>query len=270
LSAVHSTQREDYITLIGQWLIKMINGLGRFGIFCSDSLLRIVHGRPRTVHISEQMVTIGLDSLPIANLTAFFIGMVMVLNTGYQLAIFGVKDWSAGITAIALTREMVPVFTAVVVGAKVSASIAAELGTMRVTEQIDAMEVNGVNPISRLVVPRVVASFFMLPLISIYSLFIGLFGGMLVGNFALHIPPRQYIEGSVSWLVYSDVYTGIAKTFAFALIISLVGCYHGFNAQGGAAGVGRSTTSAVVASLITILIANYILSTWSLALLGQL
>jgi phospholipid/cholesterol/gamma-HCH transport system permease protein len=216
------------------------------------------------------MVAIGLDSLPIANLTALFVGMVMVLQTGYQLALFGVKGWSAGITAIALAREMVPVFTAIVVGAKVAASIAAELGTMKVTEQLDAMEVAGVNPVSQLVVPRVIGTVLMLPLISIYSLVIGFLGGVLVGNHALHIPPRQFYESSLSWLSLSDLYTGIAKAFVFGLIIALVGCYHGFHARGGAAGVGRATTNAVVCSLATILVTNYVLSTWFLHLLNQL
>jgi phospholipid/cholesterol/gamma-HCH transport system permease protein len=141
---------------------------------------------------------------------------------------------------------------------------------MRVTEQIDAMEVAGVNPVSRLVVPRVLATFFMLPVITVYSLVIGFIGGMIVGNFALHIAPRAFYESALTWLTLSDVYTGIAKTFAFALIISLVGCYNGFHTEGGAAGVGRSTTSAVVVSLTAILVSNYVLSTWFLVLLGQL
>ena len=153
---------------------------------------------------------------------------------------------------------------------RVGSAMAAELGTMRVTEQIDAMEVAGVNPVSHLVVPRTVAAFFMLPVITIYSLIIGFIGGMLVGNFALHIPPRQFYEGMISWLTLSDVYTGVAKTFAFALIIALVGCHNGFRARGGAAGVGRATTSAVVVSLTAILVTNYILTTWFLFLLNQL
>ncbi|MBN1476978.1 ABC transporter permease [Candidatus Sumerlaeota bacterium] len=260
----------QYITSFGAWLMKMVHSTGDFVMFSGDSLRRVVWGRPRFTHITHQMVTIGIESLPIANLTAFFVGMVMVLNTGYQLALFGVKNWAAGITAIALAREMVPVFTAVVVGAKVAASIAAELGTMRVTEQIDAMEVAGVNPVSQLVVPRVVATLVMLPVITIYSLIIGFIGGMIVGNFALHIPPRQFYEGMISWLMLSDVYTGIAKTFVFAVIIALVGCHNGFRAEGGAAGVGRATTGAVVVSLTAILVSNYILATWFLFLLNQL
>lgn len=267
---MEQTAANQYIAGLGRRLLETISGLGQFCIFSSDSIRRAIGARPRAVHISNQTVVIGLESLPIANLTAFFVGMVMVLQTGYQLALFGVKGWSAGITAIALAREMVPVFTAIVVGAKVAASVAAELGTMRVTEQIDAMEVSGVNPVGHLVVPRVIAIFVMLPLITIYSLVIGFVGGVIVGNFALHIPPRQFYESAISWLSLSDVYTGIAKAFVFALIIALVGCYHGFHARGGAAGVGRATTSAVVAALITILIANYVLSTWFLFAMNQI
>ncbi len=258
------------ITRFGEWIIHRILGLGDFTIFSVASLRRLVTAPPRPTHILAQMVVIGLDSLLIANLTAFFVGMVMVLNTGYQLDVFGVKGWAAGITAIALSREMIPVFTAVVVGAKVAASIAAELGTMKVTEQIEAIEVAGVDPISHLVVPRLIAAFFMLPLITIYADIVGIIGGMLVGNFALHIPPLQFYESTVSWLVVSDLYTGVLKPFAFAVIIALVGCYHGFRAEGGAKGVGRATTGAVVAALVTILVTNYLLSTWFLYLLDQL
>ncbi len=260
----------QYISGLGRRLLETVQGTGRFCIFCGDSLRRIVFAPPRLTHTSGQMVAIGLDSLPIANLTALFVGMVMVLQTGYQLALFGVRGWSAGITAIALAREMVPVFTGIVVGAKVAASIAAELGTMKVTEQLDAMEVAGVNPVSQLVVPRVIGTVLMLPLISIYSLVIGFVGSVLVGNYALHIPPRQFYESSLSWLSLSDLYTGLAKAFVFGLIIALVGCYHGCHARGGAAGVGRATPSAVVCSLAAILVTNYVLSTWFLHLLNQL
>lgn len=270
LLAVVSAPGTQSITLLGRWLIESVLKLGTFGVFAADALRRAAADRPRAVHISRQMVSIGIDSLGIANLTAFFIGMVLVLNTGYQLSMFGVKGWSAGIAAIALSREMIPVFTAVVVGAKVAASIAAELGTMRVTEQIEAMEVAGVNPVSHLVVPRLVAALLMLPIITIYADLIGFLGGILVGNFALHIPPRQFFESAIAWLSLSDVYTGIAKTFVFAFVIALVGCFCGFTARGGAAGVGRATTGAVVTSLVSILIVNYVLSTWFLYLLGQL
>jgi phospholipid/cholesterol/gamma-HCH transport system permease protein len=218
----------------------------------------------------EQMMSVGVKSLPIASLTALFVGMVMVLQTGYQLQKFGAKLYSAGITAIALAREMVPVFTAVVVGARVASSIAAELGTMKVTEQIEAMEALAVNPMRYLVVPRLIASTIMLPVITLYANLIGFLGGMIVGALSLNISARLYYNYTFDFLTLSDLYSGIIKTFVFGAIVGLVGCFCGFETRGGAEGVGRSTTSAVVLTLVMILIWDYILANWILFLTGGL
>lgn len=208
--------------------------------------------------------------MPIANLTAFFVGMVILLQTGYQLQQFGAKLYSAGITTVALTREMVPVFTAMVVGSRVAASIAAELGSMKITEQIDAMIALSVNPFKYLIAPRVIASTLMLPLIAIYANIVGYLGGLLVGTVLLDITPRLYYNYSLKFVAFQDIFTGLCKTLFFGVIIGVVGCFYGFRTTGGAEGVGKSTTSAVVTTLVLILIFDYILSSWILFLTGMM
>ncbi len=229
----------------------------------------LIFRKPIRIHqYFDIAVTIGIKSIPIASLSALFVGMVMVLNTGYQLQKFGAKIYSAGIAAIALSREMIPVFTAVVVGSRVAASIAAELGTMKVTEQIDAMESLAVNPVKYLVVPRVIACIFMLPILTVYGNLVGFIGGVFIGSTSLNIPPMLYINHTMKFLTLNDFYSGIFKTFFFGAIIGLVGCYCGFETKGGAEGVGRATTKSVVLTLVLILIADYLLTTWILTLTG--
>jgi phospholipid/cholesterol/gamma-HCH transport system permease protein len=264
------TPFSSVLARFGGRILNFLEVTGRFFAFSVRSCGMVFSPPFRLHHFSEQMMDIGVKSLPIANLTALFVGMVMVLQTGYQLQQFGAKLYSAGITAIALTREMVPVFTAVVVGARVASSIAAELGTMKVTEQIDAMDALAVNPIKYLVVPRLIASTIMLPVLTLYANLIGFLGGMLVGVLSLNISVRLYYNYTLQFLTLSDLYSGIIKTFFFGAIVGLVGCFSGFETRGGAEGVGRSTTSAVVVTLVLILIWDFILANWILFLTGEL
>jgi len=222
--------------------------------------------RPRL--IIRQMMLIGVKSLPIATLTAMFVGMVMVLQTGTQLIKFGAKNYIPGIAFIALAREMVPVFTAVVVGARVAASMTAELGTMKVTEQIDAMDVLNVDPMRYLVAPRFWASLLMLPVASVYAMGTGFLGGMFVSAAGLHISPLQYYTITRQFATLTDYYSGLGKTFVFGVIIAVVGCFYGFRTRGGAEGVGRATTTSVVITLALVLIWDYILTSWILAFTG--
>ncbi len=222
--------------------------------------------RPRL--IVHQMLSIGVKSLPIATLTAMFVGMVLVLQTGTQLLKFGARQYIPGLAFIALAREMVPVFTAVVVGARVAASITAEIGTMKVTEQIDAMDVLNVDPLRYLVVPRFWATVLMVPVASVYSLLTGFLGGMFVSAAGLQINPRLYYTITRQFATLTDFYSGLAKTFVFGAIIAVVGCFYGFHTRGGAEGVGRATTTSVVIVLILILIWDYILTSWILAITG--
>ena len=162
--------------------------------------------------------------------------------------------------AIAMARELGPALAGIVIAARVAAAIAAEIGTMKVTEQIDALEALGSNPVKYLVIPRFIACAFMLPLLTITADIVGFIGGYLVGTYAVHINPVEYMENAQALLKMWDVWGGLIKTLIFGMVIAIVACHKGLNAKGGAKGVGEATTSSVVASLITLFIINYFLS----------
>jgi phospholipid/cholesterol/gamma-HCH transport system permease protein len=210
----------------------------------------------RRKQISEQMYKIGVSSLPIVLLTSLFTGMVLALQSAYQMQRISAQMYIASLVALSITRELGPVLTALVVAGRVGASITAELGTMKVTEQIDALETLATNPIKYLVVPRFVALVVMLPLLTVYAIFIGIAGGYIVGVFKLHISSSMYIHMTTSPLGLKDFYTGLLKSLVFAIIIAIVSCYEGFRTSGGAEGVGRSTTLSVVTSFILIIAAD--------------
>jgi phospholipid/cholesterol/gamma-HCH transport system permease protein len=201
----------------------------------------------------DQMNRIGVTSLPLVFLTAIFSGMVLALQSAYQLRYLQAVQFTADLVALSITRELGPVLTAMVVAGRVGAGITAELGTMKVTEQIDALESLATDPVRYLVVPRFVASFFMLFILTVYADCIGMLGGYLVGVFKLDIASSQYIARTFDALVLKDIYTGLIKAFVFGIVIALVGCYYGFKTEGGAEGVGRATTLSVVTALILII-----------------
>ena len=245
-------------------LINVLSGIGQFSTFSGHAMALAARPPWRMRLIYDQAYQLGLMAMPVASLCGIFVGMVIVLQTGYQLAAFNVKSFAAGGAAKALTQEMIPVFVAFVVGARAAASIAAELGTMRVTEQIDAMEILDVSPRRYLVVPRVIATTLLLPIITIYVDLLGLMGGMVIGVFTLGIPARQYITVTQEFLTFTDINIGLFKTVFFGLAIGLNGCFFGFNARGGAEGVGQATTKAVVFTLTWLILLEFILSSWTL------
>ena len=202
------------------------------------------------------MVKIGIDSLPIVFLTCLFTGMVLALQSAYQMQKMEAKLYIASLVALSITRELGPVLTALVVAGRIGASIAAELGTMKVTEQIDALETLATNPIKYLVVPRFIALFFMLPLLTIYGDIVGIFGGYMIGVWKLNILHNLYWDMTWNPLKVKDIVTGIVKAFAFGIIICIVACYEGMRVEGGAEGVGTATTKAVVISFILIIAAD--------------
>jgi phospholipid/cholesterol/gamma-HCH transport system permease protein len=210
----------------------------------------------RRKQITEQMYKVGVSSLPIVLLTSFFTGMVLALQSAYQMQRISAQMYIASLVALSMVRELGPVLTALVVAGRVGASITAELGTMKVTEQVDALETLATNPIKYLVVPRFIALVVMLPLLTIYAIFIGIIGGYIVGVFKLHIGSNMYINMTTSPLGLKDLYTGLLKSVVFAIIIAIVSCYEGFRTSGGAEGVGRSTTLSVVTSFILIIAAD--------------
>ncbi|MFH2137635.1 MAG: ABC transporter permease [Candidatus Omnitrophota bacterium] len=201
----------------------------------------------------EQMSKIGVDSLFIVFLTAFFTGIVLAFQTAYTMRQMSAEIYIASLVALSITRELGPVLTALVVAARVGASITAEVGTMKVTEQIDALETLATNPIKYLVVPRFLALTLMLPLLTIYADFVGMCGGLLVGVSKLHLTPALYLKKTFDSLEYKDMFTGLLKSVVFAAIISIVACYEGMKTQGGAEGVGKSTTLSVVISCVLVI-----------------
>lgn len=210
----------------------------------------------RKKQVLDQMDKIGVSSLPIVFLTSLFTGMVLALQSAYQMQKMSAEIYIASLVSLSMLRELGPVLTALVVAGRVGAAITAELGTMKVTEQVDALETLATNPIKYLVVPRFIALFFMLPLLTVYADFIGIFGGYLVGVGKLGIGSNLYMRMTFDPLVLKDFFTGLIKSFAFAVIICIVACFQGLNTEGGAEGVGRATTLSVVSSFILIIAAD--------------
>ncbi|HTY45986.1 MAG TPA: ABC transporter permease [Patescibacteria group bacterium] len=206
--------------------------------------------------IFEQAKRAGVDSLPLVSLIGFFMGVILAFQTAYLMQKLGSEMYIASIVALSLVRELGPVITALVVAGRVGAAIAAEIGSMQVTEQIDALETMATNPIKYLVVPRFLALSLMLPILVLYSDIIGILGGYMICVYRLGIPGSMYMTITFDSLLYKDVFTGLAKTVFFGMIIALVSCYQGFNVEGGAVGVGRATMRAVVTTFILILAAD--------------
>jgi len=203
-----------------------------------------------------QMDIIGVGSLPIVLLTGFFGGVVMALQMSRALQTYGAVSQTGPIVAITLVREMGPVLTAIACAGRNAAGIASELGSMKVTEQIDAMRALGTDPIQKLVKPRLVATCMMLPCLTAIADFVGMFGGYLIAISLLHLTTAEYWNGAYRALDYDDVAQGLIKPFVYAIIISLVGCFYGLRTRGGTQGVGLSTTQAVVASIVWIFVFN--------------
>ncbi len=203
--------------------------------------------------ISDQMDKIGVASFPLVFLTALFTGVVLALQSAYQLQKLSAETYVGSLVALSMTRELGPVLTALVIAGRVGAAITASIGTMKVTEQIDALRTLGVDPVRYLAVPRIVALSIMLPILVIYADMIGILGGYIVGVYKLGIGSSLYMNMTWDPLRLKDVLTGLFKAWVFAMIIATVACYEGFETAGGAEGVGRATTLSVVVSFILII-----------------
>ena len=211
-------------------------------------------------NIFKQMEFVGVKSIFVVVLTGTFTGMVMALQGYHGFRMFSAESLVGGTVALGMTRELGPVLTSLMVTARAGSAMAAELGTMRVTEQIDALSVMAANPVKHLIVPRVIAGVLMTPLLTVVSDFTGILGGYFVGVHILGINSGIFIKNITRLVDLNDIYNGLAKAACFGLILSLVGCYKGFNTYGGAEGVGRATTEAVVLASIAILISDYFLT----------
>jgi phospholipid/cholesterol/gamma-HCH transport system permease protein len=242
-----------FLEMIGSRFMEFVSYAGGISVLMGQTLFWAPVPPLRKRQIIEQMSKIGVDSLPIASLISLFTGMVLALQSAYQMQRFSAEMYIASLVAVSMTRELGPVLTALIVAGRVGASITAELGTMKVTEQIDALETLATNPIKYLVVPRFLALMIMLPLLTVYADMIGILGGYTVGVYKLGISHALYMKNTWTVLKYKDVFTGLIKSYFFAIIICIVACYEGMKAEGGAEGVGRATTSSVVMSFILII-----------------
>ena len=210
--------------------------------------------------LMQQVDQVGVKSLSIVLVTALFIGMVLALQTAYSLAEFGGKLFIGRVVSLSLVRELAPVLMALMVGGRVGAGMTAEIGTMKVTEQIDALRAMATNPVRKLVLPRVVATTFMLPLLTVIACGVGILGGMFIGVATLNLSSNFYFRSVITTLKYNDLASGVGKTFFFGFVIALIACYNGLRAEGGADGVGRATTSTVVTGAISVLVLDFFLT----------
>ncbi|WP_405380412.1 MlaE family ABC transporter permease [Phascolarctobacterium sp.] len=243
---------------IGKQIMLFCAASGRMTLLFLGTLKRLKDADLKEV--VRQMALLGADSLPIVLMTILCTGMVFSVQTAKEFVRLGAASTVGGIVAIAMARELVPVLVGVVVAGRIGAAIAAELGTMKVTEQIDALRVMAANPISYLVVPRFIAVVLMMPVLVVFANLIGNIGGWVVAHYYAGIGTFTY-ENSIRTLAeFYDVFGGMLKSCVFGAIISIVGCYKGLNAPNGAEGVGLATTASVVLSIILIFIFNYFLS----------
>ena len=213
------------------------------------------------LNILKQMEEIGVRSIPVVLITAISTGMVLALQSYTGFARFNAESLVGTVVALSMTRELGPVLTGLIVSGRAGAAMAAELGTMRVTEQIDALSSMAVNPIKYLVVPRVLAGMVMLPVLVVFADAVGIGGGYFVAVNVLDVNPVVYMRRTTDFLEFVDIFGGLIKAFVFGILISTISCYKGFNAEGGAEGVGKATTGAVVVSMMLILISDYFLTT---------
>jgi phospholipid/cholesterol/gamma-HCH transport system permease protein len=226
---------------------------------------------PRYFHDTlDQMDDIGVGSLPIALMSGFFIGAVMVLQTGAQFVRFGETALTGDVVSIALVRELGPTLTGILVAGRVASGIASELGSMVVTEQVDAMRAMGTDPSRKLVTPRVLAAMAMVPLLTALNDFIGLLGGCVASIFSLRLDAVEFWTRSINALDFADIMQGMSKPIVYGFILSTVGCYKGLTVRGGTQGVGRATTQAVVVSSVLIIAADLFLTKISLYFGGKL
>lgn len=245
---------------VGKAFLGFLEATGKLALFTFMSVSHCV--RPPFYYrlLLRQMIDIGYYSLPVVGMTTLFAGMALGLQTYAGFSRFSAEDAIAKVVALGITRELGPVLAGLMVAGRIGAAMAAELGTMRVTEQIDALDTLSTNPFKYLIAPRIIAGLTMLPLLVFVGDIIGIFGGYIVSVYKLGFNPGVYISQTFKVLEFIDVFSGLVKAGVFGFIVTLMGCYNGYNSRGGAQGVGAATTNAVVSASILILIFNYIIT----------
>mgnify|MGYP001181448211 CR=1 FL=1 len=247
----------DLFRSLGAGVLRLCQLTGSVTLFITLALRWSITPPFYGKQILKQIIDIGYYSLPVVGLTTLFSGMVLALQSYTGFARFSAEDTVATVVVLSVTRELGPVLAGLMVAGRIGASIAAEIGTMRVTDQIDALETLSTRPMQYLVGPRIIAGTICLPILVLIGDIIGVFGGYLIGIYKLDFNSAIYLSRTLEFLELSDVILGLIKAAVFGFIIGLMGCYHGYNSGRGAEGVGKATTNAVVSASILILIANY-------------
>lgn len=245
---------------MGEKLRRALEHAGAVAILFRDTVRQFFRRPFEGEQVLAQLHHLGVRSLSITTITAVFTGMVLALETAYTLADYGARLLIGKAVALSMVQELGPVLTGLVVAGRVGAGITAELGTMAVTEQVDAVRALGADPVKKLVMPKVVAVLIMLPALTVLADFTGILGGLLIAVYELGQSPTFYVNQVITSLQFRDVLTGTGKAPFFALIIALVACHNGLRTTGGADGVGRSTTRTVVVASILILVSNFFLT----------
>jgi phospholipid/cholesterol/gamma-HCH transport system permease protein len=250
----------EFLATVGRSALGLCQAIGRISMFMGHAVSHIVRPPFYPRELAHQLLQIGYFSLPVVGLTALFTGGALALQIYSGGARFNAESVVPSIVAIGMVRELGPVLGGLMVAGRVSSSIAAELGTMRVTEQIDALTTLSTNPIKFLVVPRLLAATLAMPVLVFVGDTLGILGGYLVGTQRLGFNAAAYLQNTWNFLELGDLTSGLAKAAVFGFIVALMGCYHGYNSGRGAQGVGRATINAVVSASVMILAANYILT----------
>lgn len=249
-----------FLELAGRPFIIVVEEFGRIVLLLLSTIAWMFRSPFRYQVVLKQMEFVGVNSVTVVLITGTFTGMVIALQTYYGFRMFGGESLVGSTLTLAITRELGPVFTALMVTGRAGSAMAAEIGTMKVTEQIDALYAMSVNPIQYLIMPRILAGICMLPILTIVADFIGIVGGYFVGVELLNINSGMFMAKIIEIVELDDIFNGLIKSAFFGLILSLVGCYKGFYATGGAEGVGRATTQSVVISSVAIFISDYFLT----------
>ncbi len=256
------------MNLLFNYLTGLVASAGEALFFLLDAVGVVLRGKIRWSEVFKQVYIQGVQSVVIIALTSMATGAVLALQSYVMLSRFGAKEAVAQLVALSLVRELSPVFSSFIFSGKVGARIAAELGTMKVNDQITATRAMGVDPMEFLVAPRILASLLVLPGLVVFSEILGVWGGYLIGVYNAGIPSSTYIHQTIYAVGFVDFFSGFAKTFFFALLISWIACYQGFKTSGGSLGVGQYTTKAVALSYILVVVTNVILTKIILALWG--
>jgi phospholipid/cholesterol/gamma-HCH transport system permease protein len=250
----------NFLAVVGAIFLNFLERLGNLSVFIGNVAASLSFKRFYFKELLKQMLFVGYYSLPVVGLTAIFTGAVLALQSYSGFSRFNAESSIASVVVLSITRELGPVLAGLMLAGRVGAAIAAEIGTMKVTEQIDALYTLGANPYQYLFLPKVIAGIITLPLLVIVADIIGVMGGYLVSVYKLDFSPYAYLKNTFDFLEVQDVTSGLIKAAVFGFIVTLMGCYNGFHSQNGAQGVGSATTNAVVSASVLILVFNYVIT----------